>query len=357
MSWEVHKFGGASVKDAAGVLNVGRLVAGMVAEGRRLVVVVSAMAKTTNALERVWRALPSGVAAGKECDAVRSFHEEVLEGLGLTWSVLADDWAAFVETVEGLEGVPLSHRGYDATVGFGERFSTRIVHAHLSGVGLEPEWWSAWSLIVTDDRHRAARVQLQATGEALRRTAHGAAARGMGPAVMQGFVGGTPAGVPTTLGREGSDFSGALVAEALQASRLVVWKDVPGVMTGDPRRWPAARRLAHLDHDTAERMGRAGAGVLHPDTMAPLRRAGIPLEVRCFDDPEAPGTVISDEAAPDGLPVLWAFFQDPSGAEWVRCLAVDGALALAEWNANCPDRPMQTFEDDPDVAGCFRLIP
>lgn len=357
MNWEVHKFGGASVKDAAGVQNVGRLIAGMVAEGRRLVVVVSAMAKTTNALERVWQALPAEGAGGEECAAVRAFHEAVMEGVGLPWSVLAEDWAAFMDIAADLAGLPMSDRSYDAIVGFGERFSTRIVHAHLNSVGLGAEWWSAWSLVLTDDRHRTARVQIQRTGEALRRAAQETVASEAGPAVMQGFVGGTSTGVPTTLGREGSDFSGALVAEALQASRFVVWKDVPGVMTGDPRRWPAARRLDHLDHGTAERMGRAGAGVLHPDTMAPLRRAGIPLEVRCFDDPEALGTVISDAASSAALPVLWAFSDDPSGEERVRCLSEDGALALAEWNATCPERPMRAFEHDPEVDGCFRLIP
>ena len=202
-------------------------------------------------------------------------------------------------------------------MGQGERWSTRIVSAHLAAIGLPALWVSAWDVIRTDGTHRAATVDVAEVGRRVR--ANRADWSGRIP-VMQGFVGSAPDGRPTTLGREGSDFSGALLAEALQAERFFVWKDVPGVMTGDPRCWPPAKCLPVLDHGTADILGKAGAGVLHQDTVAPIRRAGIPLHVRSFLDPQVPGTRIEGETPPTGLPPLWTMSVARDGVRQVRCI-------------------------------------
>ena len=349
---EVHKFGGASVQDAAGVRNVGRLVGDIISRGVQPAVVVSAMAKSTNALEGVWSALPEGGDTEAMCSGVHRFHAAVMADLGLPSALLAEDWSAFLAAATARCGLPADDAGYDALVGFGERFSTRIVHAHLTAIGLRVQWLSAWDLVQTDAAHRAAKVDLAKTGNLIRAQVEKA---GDQVSLMQGFVGGTPEGIPTTLGREGSDFSGALMAEALGAARLVVWKDVAGVMTGDPRRWPLAQTLERLDYGTAERMSAAGAGVLHPATMAPLQRAGIPLEVRSFVHPEATGTTISGGEPPAGLPPLWAFSKDKDGQELVRCLTLRAAGAAADWHSAFPDIPLLNVAPDPGIEGCFRL--
>lgn len=352
MRGEVHKFGGASVKDAEGVRNVGRILSATADRGLRLGVVISAMGKMTNALEEVWSLLPEAADVDSICRNVREYHEGILKDLGLGWHVLEGDWAQLLATAERLAGRSQDSRGYDALVGFGERMSTRIVHAHLEREGLPVRWLSAWEMIRTDDRHRSARVDLGPTGEAIRQ-AFGVLGDSIG--ITQGFVGGTPEGLPTTLGREGSDFSGALVAEAMDAERLVVWKDVPGVMTGDPRKWPLARRLDALDHGSAERLSRAGAGVLHPDTMAPLQRGGIPLEVRSFVAPDRPGTTIGGHERVPSLPNLWAFAATAQG-EVVRCLTSDAASAVEEWMQAFPGESMPVALPDPEIEGCFRIV-
>jgi aspartate kinase len=312
------------------------------------------MAKSTNALEKIWTGLPEGVAVEPLCADVLGFHANVVRDLGLPEDLIQTDVADFLAVAEGLKGKgPADAAGYDALVGFGERLSTRIVHAHLVQIGLAAQWLSAWELVRTDASHRAAQVQLPATGDAVRRAMTGI---GKGLAVTQGFVGGAANGAPTTLGREGSDFSGAVFAEAWSAERLVVWKDVEGVMTGDPRHWPGATKIDRLDHGTAERMSLAGAGILHPATMAPLRRAGIPLEVRSFQRPELEGTVIGERHAPSDRPSLWAFGADATGKEEVRCLTAAPDQAVAEWNAVFPDRQASSADIDPNISGCFRLV-
>ena len=355
MTREVHKFGGASVRDADAVRNVGRILTDVAQAEVGLAVVVSAMGKTTNAMEAVWAALPQGDAAVPAVERVRRFHAEILDGLSMPWSVLEKDWALFEAALNEWKGQAADGRSYDALVGFGERFSTRIVHAHLAALGLPVEWVSAWELIVTDAGHRAARVDLEETRN---RVVHRMSMGTGGVYLTQGFVGGALDGTPTTLGREGSDFSGALLAEALGAERLVVWKDVSGVMTGDPRRWPPARRIERLDYGTAERMSAAGAGILHPATMAPLRRADIPLQVRSFLDPDAPGTLVAgagDSVVMEPMPCLWAFTRDEQGHEVVRCLTGDAGEAEREWRAAFPERVPEGLVPDPDIAGCWRL--
>ena len=356
MSWIVHKFGGASVKDALAVRNLGRILlerAAGVDKGMESAVVVSAMGKTTNALEAVWQALPHATDVESVVASVVEVHRSTGVELGLQADLLDLDFAVFKELAESWKGRPPSDEGYDAIVGQGERWSTRIVAAHLEAIGLPALWVSAWEVIPTDRTPRAAQVDV--AGVAQKVQAQGTAWRGRIP-VMQGFVGSDPDGRPTTLGREGSDFSGALLAEALRADRFIVWKDVPGVMTGDPRVWPPATCLPALDHGTADILGKAGAGILHRDTMAPIRRAGIPLHVRSFLDPSAPGTCIEGDTPPVGLPPLWTVSVAQDGLRQVRCIGAGEALARSLWEANFPAVPIRSIEPDPEFARCTLLL-
>ena len=354
--WAVHKFGGASVRDAEGVRNLGRILrqlqCGEDADAHQAIV-VSAMGKTTNALEAVWQALPYAADVEPVVAEVVADHLRVVDALHLPTSLLDGDLAAFRTVCASFLGRPRSDAGYDAVVGFGERWSTRIVAAHLVSEGLPAVWTSAWSLVRTNGTHRSAEVDLEHTRSAIR-----SASRDWGNAipVMQGFVGSADSGAPTTLGREGSDFSGALLAEALGARRFCVWKDVPGVMTGDPRSWPAAEVLPHLDHSTAELMGRAGAGVLHPDTMAPLRRADIPLHVRSFMDPEAPGTCIQGATPDPALPALWTLSAEEQGRRTVRCIGRSVEEACRLWSEQCPETTVIKATPDPEFPRCVKLV-
>ena len=354
--WTAHKFGGASVRDADGVRNLMAILESLSQEEDRdagQAVVVSAMGKTTNAMEQVWSALPQASNVEPVIAEVVSFHSNVVRELGLSEEVLAKDIRAFKTACEAWKGLPQCDAGYDQLVGFGERWSTRIVAAYLLNQGLPALWTSAWSLVVTDDQHRSARVDVPLTCQRIREAAQGWIGR---IPILQGFVGATSDGTPTTLGREGSDFSGALLAEALGAERLCVWKDVPGVMTGDPRKWPAAEVVLELDHDTAELLGRAGAGVLHPDTMAPLRRTGIPLHVRSFMNPSASGTHIQGDVPPANLPTLWTLSPPHIGQRVVRCIGGSKLDALSTWEAQFPRSEVIEVGPDPDLPRCIRLV-
>ena len=356
MSWIVHKFGGASVKDADAVRNLGRILQDRAAgedQGMESAVVVSAMGKTTNALEAVWQSLQHATDVESVVSSVVEAHRSTVGALGLPADLLDSDVAAFRVLAQSWKGRPASDEGYDAIVGQGERWSTRIVAAHLAAIGLPALWVSAWEVIPTDGTPRAARVDV--TGVGLKVNEKRTAWQGRIP-VMQGFVGSAPDGRPTTLGREGSDFSGALLAEALGADRFIVWKDVPGVMTGDPRVWPPATCLPALDHGTADILGKAGAGILHRDTMAPIRRAGIPLHVRSFLDPSAPGTRIEGDTPPAGLPPLWTMSVARDGLRQVRCIGAGEGEARSLWEAHFPSVPIRAIGPDPEFARCTLLL-
>lgn len=356
MSWVVHKFGGASVKDADAVRNLGRILLDRVSGedvGHDAAVVVSAMGKTTNALEAVWQSLPHARAVEPVLASVMESHVATVLELGLPSDLLDADFAAFRVLADSWLGRPASDEGYDALVGQGERWSTRIVSAHLNAIGLPALWVSAWDVIRTDGTHRTAAVDVTEVGRRVQ--ANQADWSGRIP-VMQGFVGSAPDGRPTTLGREGSDFSGALLAEALRAVRFIVWKDVPGVMTGDPRFWPPAECLPVLDHGTADILGKAGAGVLHRDTVAPIRRADIPLHVRSFLDPQALGTRIEGETPPSSLPPLWTMSEAHDGVRQVRCIGAEESVAREMWKRHFPDRPIHSIGPDPHFPRCVLML-
>ncbi len=294
---KVYKFGGASVKDAAGIRNLYDII---VREDDHLVVVVSAFGKTTNALEEIhnaWRT--SDASFEKKYNAVFESHLSVADELFGEGSEISRSLSTmFLSFYNGLlnrHPVKFDH-DYDMVVSMGEVWSTVIVEAYLRMKGLKTRWYDVRKILQTDDRHREAGIIWEASQEAARRAF---TFNDVDVYVTQGFIGATASGEVTTLGREGSDYTAAVIANMLDATDVVVWKDVPGIMNADPGWMPAAVTLKHLSYNEAVEMTFSGAKVIHPKTIKPLHNKKIPMHVRSFIDPAAQGTIISEDA-PDG---------------------------------------------------------
>lgn len=302
----VMKFGGASVKNADGVRNVGRIVS-QYAEAAP-VVVVSAMDKTTNALEE----LAALAVAGKHKEAadqlgrIRDFHRQTVEelfdgGKMLVLSELDDHFTELEQIVRGLlllgDSPP---RIFDRIMAFGELLSSVVLYRHLREILPSVTPVDARKIIVTNAAYKGAEVIRRLTEEAVRAALLPLKGQIV---VTQGYIAATPDGRVTTLGREGSDYTASLLAHALDAEKVVVWKDVPGVMSADPRKHPDAVHLPRLSYDQAVEMTFYGASVIHPKTIKPMQNKGIPLEVRSFLRPEAEGTVIGHTPADNPPPM------------------------------------------------------
>jgi aspartate kinase len=305
----VFKFGGASVQDAEGLRRLLRLV--RTYGGDSLWVVVSAMGKTTNLLEQVVQAVRDDrwPEAMELCGQIREAHLERIQPLRLEVDSRAtspdqknleqvlDTWMdRLLEELRSLRGSQLSYNCfYDQVVGYGEILSTALVSAYFDQNGWGHRWVDARDVLVTDATWRDARIQWEPTIQRLHEV-HQEDYRnrqGVQCVLTQGFIGrDRVSGLNTTLGREGSDFTASVVAHALHARELWVWKDVDGVMDADPRLFPMARLLPSLSYLEAVEMTYYGATVIHPKTIQPLQNKGIPLRVRSFLHPEAPGTLI-----------------------------------------------------------------
>ena len=296
MDIEVYKFGGSSIQSADRVKKVAEIVKGI--ESRNTVLIVSAMGKTTNLLEEVVNAhfdQPGRVQAALE--RVIDYHlriaEELLPGDDQVVGRLND---LFVELEWGLDDQRPEQYDYvyDQVVAMGELLSSTIVTAFLKAQGVPLIWLDARDLIHTDRNFRNARIDWEKTGESISRLVRPELER-QNLVLTQGFIGSTPDNENTTLGREGSDFSAAIFAYCLKVQKVTVWKDVPGVMTADPSRFEAVQKLDVLSFREAIEMTYYGAKVLHPKTIKPLQNRQIPLIVRSFLEPEAPGTSIEDQ--------------------------------------------------------------
>lgn len=298
---KVFKFGGASVKDATGVRNVAEVVKRYGLDD--LVIVVSAMGKTTNALEEVVWAWTDGRPAREQVDAVERAHANVLLEVApedaVAGKLLTDHFNALRAILkEPATGDVDLH--YDQVVSFGELWSSVIVKAHLDASNIPTAWWDARNVVRTDGRHRSAGVDWEASakGAALMR----AQVRGTPfRIVTQGFIGGAMDGSTTTLGREGSDFSAAIFAYLLDAESVTIWKDVAGMFNADPNRFPGTTLLERISYREAIELSYFGASVIHPRTLQPLQRKHIPLYVRSFLDVGAAGSTISDATDRDAL--------------------------------------------------------
>lgn len=302
----VHKFGGASVKNSEAVRNVGALLTQNI-QGSA-VVVVSAMGKTTNELEHVLGVLikEGVVSAQSQMNVITETHEDIARELGINVD-LRVIFDSALKTANELEDADAR---YDALVAAGEDASTRVLTGYLKSKNFEAKWTDARDIILTDTKHRSARVnerKLYENGAGLRTSLSEMENRIV---VTQGFIGRCPNGRTTTLGREGSDYSAALLACAIGAKEVVIWKDVPGMLNADPRVFDHTETIKELDYGEALELSYYGASVIHPRTIKPLQNEGIPLFVKSFVDLNAPQTKIA--SYPGMLPGIPMYISRPN---------------------------------------------
>ena len=278
---KVYKFGGASVRNADGVRNLRKIID----DEQNLFIIVSAMGKTTNALEKVFEGLQKGdkQLSLEHVESLRKYHAEIIDELWHEPKRLPAVDALFGElekvATETVYKPGDAELWYDTIVAYGELVSTTIISEYLNYAGVNIEV--------------SASLLKNALGKCVENIFIG-----------QGFIGGAPDGTTTTLGREGSDYSAAVVANILDAESMSVWKDVDGVMNADPKAFPDAVQIAELNYlDTIE-LAYSGAQIIHPKTIKPLQNKNIPLYVRPFGDKRKPGTVIRGMSAPVDVPIL-----------------------------------------------------
>lgn len=300
----VFKFGGASVKDAAAVRNVGEIV--RLFEGEKLAIVVSAMGKTTNALEELTQALwDKDYERFMEILNERlRYHQDILSDLfpdeqHEIWTEVQREFDMLEMRFDG-EASDNYHYEYDQIVSIGEVISTRIVNAWLQSLGMKSRWADARKLIRTNNTYREAEVDWAKTERFFqeRFVPH---FEQVDIQILQGFVGHTPEGLTTTLGREGSDFTAAIVAYCCNAQDVTIWKDVPGMLNADPKWFDNTIKLDSISFKEAIELSYYGASVIHPKTVKPLQNKQIPLYVKSFLDPHAEGTVIQESTSNDHL--------------------------------------------------------
>lgn len=293
---KIFKFGGASVKDAEGVKTLANIL--QLNKSEKILVVVSAMGKTTNALEKLTQSYVNQSPDVQQLfDEVKQYHENILNDLfeDKDHPVFNDVANVFIEIDWILEDEPHPEYdfNYDQIVSIGELVSSRIVGAYLNSVGVKTMWVDARGLIHTNNTYREGKVDTEKTLLAIQGTKEILKDQFI---ITQGFIGSTSENFTTTLGREGSDYSAAIFASCLEAESLTIWKDVPGVLNADPKLFETTRVYSHIPYIEALEMSYYGATVIHPKTIKPLQNAGIPLFVKPFMQPEESGTRI------DGAP-------------------------------------------------------
>jgi aspartate kinase len=288
----IYKFGGASVKDASGVKNVAQIIA---ERGKNdLLVVVSAMGKTTNALEKL-----ISTAYNKSTEISELLLSVKMTHLSIVKELFNEDEVMYFNEIENLflelecllENEQLLEDYdflYDQVVGFGELISTRIISGYLLKMGVRNQWVDARNFIITDSRHRDARVQWEETEKVIRHRLEPLSKKNL--LITQGFIGRGAKGETTTLGREGSDYSAAIFGKLLNAESVSIWKDVDGVLNADPKKFNNTVLIPELTYNDAIELAYYGASVIHPKTIQPLKAAGIPLYVRSFLNVQKQGT-------------------------------------------------------------------
>ena len=303
MQVKVFKFGGASVKDAPAIENLYQIM--RLYPDDTVVVVISAMGKTTNFLEKVLEAYhqrPEEVPA--LVDELQRQHEQVAEQLVPDPGSIVDSLRQlFRQLRERLSCAPSQNYDfdYDQIVSFGELLSTTLISGYLNIAGIPNTWLDARRVIRTDSTFREGRVGWETSARQIQDAV--AAGFGKGRVVLtQGFIGGTAENLTTTLGREGSDYSAAIIAHSLDAESVTIWKDVPGLLNADPKRFPDAVKLDHIPYEEALELTFYGASVIHPKTLKPLQNKQIPLYVKSFFHPENEGSVITNCRLSTGVP-------------------------------------------------------
>jgi aspartate kinase len=294
----VFKFGGASLRSADAVQNVVEIIRKF--GGNRLVVVVSAIGTTTNQLESVLHLARARGEWQLGVEAIKQNHFHLLDTLlGENPDAVNRLEHAFKALEADLQLSDAHDTHYDRVVQWGELLSSIVMDEVLQANGVPAIWVDARHFVRTDATFREASVLWDLTRTSIQEGVLPLLEQGV--VITQGFIGSDLEGNPTTLGRDGSDFSGAIFATCLQANALTIWKDVPGILNADPKLIPHADLFVELPYKEAAEMTYYGASVIHPKTIKPLANAQIPLYVKSFYNPEAPGTIIH-QCNVSGLP-------------------------------------------------------
>jgi len=299
---KVFKFGGASVKNAESLKNVVNIIQHY---EDRLFIIVSAMDKTTNQLEEVVKTLLERNERSFESSVrlVEEFHRGVVADLSLPSSrELIEELKDLFDALRRRYNSPISaHFGfeYDQIVSLGEVLSSRILAATLKSYNIDAEWLDARQLIRTDNHYKEANVDWSETILKLQNCIKELPNKRI--FISQGFIGHSSEGYTTTLGREGSDYSAAIVAYALDAENVTIWKDVPGMLNADPKYFANTQLLSSISYKEAIELAYFGASVIHPKTVKPLQNKNIPLLIKSFVNPLKEGTVIQQEQSADKL--------------------------------------------------------
>ncbi len=301
---QVFKFGGASVKDAEAVKNVAEVLKQF--SNKKLCIVISAMGKTTNALEKLANAFFYKTDDAEVLlEEVKNFHYTICNELftDVHHSIYNDLENTFVELHWAIEDEPTHGFDfeYDQIVSVGEVLSTKIVSAYLNEIGIANKWIDARGLIQTDNTYREGKVDFELT-EAMVKTQVELAFKTIDIVITQGFIGGTSENFTTTLGREGSDYTASIIAYCLNAENVTIWKDVPGVLNADPKFFKNTKKIGELTYQDAIELTYYGASVIHPKTIKPLQNKNIPLFVKSFLNPKEDGTVIKESDARLNIP-------------------------------------------------------
>lgn len=306
----VFKFGGASVKDAEAVRNVATILSRFQEE--QILVVVSAMGKTTNLLETLVSDYMQKKDTSLILDKLKGFHRTIINDLiGKDSNQFYEVENLFIELECALD-TDMASSGYDFVydqiVPYGELISTRIISHYLNQSDITNRWLDARNFIVTSSDHRRARVNWDTTRNLISKRAKKLIEKQL--TVTQGFIGRTSENTTSTLGREGSDYTAAIFAYCLEAQSVTIWKDVPGVMNADPKRMMNTSLLPDISFKEAIELAYYGASVIHPKTIQPLLKKKIPLYVRSFVDTNAPGTIVQDHGLEDVVKVPCYIFKE-----------------------------------------------
>ncbi|MCB0479992.1 MAG: aspartate kinase [Flavobacteriales bacterium] len=302
MGFSIFKFGGASVKSDESIRGVGQIVKNKV----DLIIVVSAMGKTTNQLEGVLKAFYAKGNFNEHLSAIKNYHLNIISQLfGNVNNEVGESCEkvfAYIDKyllhAEGLS----KDEVYDQIIPAGELLSSKILSAYLNSVGFENQWLDARKLLLTDNYYGRAHIKWKESEALIQEQC-------VLPKnyVIQGFIGGGENNKMTTLGREGSDYTAGILANMLNAESLTVWKDVPGVLNADPRYFNNPIKLDRISYREAVELAYYGATIIHPDTIKPLQNKNIPLWVKSFNHPNEKGTLISSDGELDSAKPIYIF--------------------------------------------------
>ena len=300
---KVFKFGGASVNSAKAIQNVGDIL--MRYSGQKIVLILSAMDKTTNALELLADSYFNRMSStARIFNKIKHFHMSICEDLCARQNTdYSNDLSMLFDDLEALLGEKPSENfdyEYDRIVSYGELFSTVILFQYLKSRGFNVAWMDVRELIVTDGKYRRAAVDWERSPQYIQRFCESLFQQ-YDLLISQGFIARSADGESTTLGREGSDFSAAIFAYSLDAEDLTIWKDVPGLLNADPKYFSNTQKLDKVSFKETIELAYYGASIIHPKTIKPLKNKNIPLYIKSFLEPDSEGSVIQENTKNDRL--------------------------------------------------------